>query len=370
MRGSHERFMRLAMAEAHKGEGTTSPYPFVGCVIVRAGKVIARGHTQPKGREHAEVHALKKLGRRAVGATLYSTLEPCHHNDYTDCEPCSQWIARSGVRTVVWGTTDPNPKNQSGSTRWLGTRGITVVTRVLDAECAKLHEIFLTSLAKHRPFVLLSTAMSLDGKITWKKDAPPQRFSSPEGLARVQELRNTVDAMGVGIRTADIDNPRLTVRIPGGRNPHRIVFDSEARLSPRARLFEAKSGRVYVLTTQRAPLARRRALERRGARVVVLPSRRDGRVDLAKAFRWLYTSERITSIMVEGGGELIASLFHSHLVDKFYFWYSPIIIGGADTPTAVEGPELKKFTDATTIKEYSVERVGSDILVEGYVGNA
>lgn len=374
-REANDRFMRIAIEEGKKGEGSTSPYPFVGCVIVKGSRVIASGHTQPEGKEHAEVNALKKLGGRAFGATLYSTLEPCHHNDYTDCESCSQWIARSGIKIVVWGTTDPNPKNQRGSTRWLRAQGVRVVTRVLEAECKKLHEIFLTSLAKQRPFVLLSTASSLDGKITWKHGASPVKFSSPEAMARVHRLRSSVDAICVGIRTVEIDNPRLTARQKMFRgwssehwkNPHRIVVDTTCRLSTRAQIFEAPSGLVYVLTTNCASVKNRRRLERAGAQVIVCGRMNNGLVDLADGFRRLYHDHRITSIMIEGGGELIASAFQQQLVDKLYFFYSSIIMGGRDTPTAVEGEQLKKFSDAPRIKELSVERVGSDILMSGYI---
>ncbi len=360
--------MRLAIEEAKKGEGTTSPYPFVGCVIVKAGRIIARGHTQPQGKEHAEVNALKKLRGRTAGATLYSTLEPCHHNDYTECEPCSNWIARSGVKTVVWGTTDPNPKNQSGSTKWLRKKGIRVITGVLEPECAKLHEIFLTSLAKRRPFVLLCTGVTLDGKITWKKDARPVRFSSPEALQRVHELRYTVDAIATGIRTIEIDNPRLTVRLPGKIKPlHRIVVDATCRLSPKAKIFAAPTGKVYVLTTRRAPMLRSMGVRRAGAKVIVCKAQPNGNVDLADGLKKLYKEERITSIMIEGGGELIASALSQKLVDKLYFFYSPIIMGGRDTPTPVEGRHLKKFSDAVRIKELSVSHVGSDILMSGYL---
>lgn len=357
--------MRLAVEEAHKGEGKTSPYPSVGCVVVKAGRVVARGFTQAKGREHAEVNALKKIGERARGATLYSTLEPCHHNDYADCEPCDQWILKSKIRTVVWGAGDPNPKNQQGSTRWFARQKIRVVPRVLEKDCRKLHEIFLTSLVKKRPFTFLCTGVTLDGKITWKKDAPPVRFSSEAALRKVHELRSRADAICAGIRTLEIDNPRLTARVRGARNPHRIVIDSKCRLSANAKIFEPIDSKVYVITTPYAPLARRQELIDRGAEIIVVPETIQGRVDLVSGFKALY-QRGITSVMIEGGGELVASALKAKLVDKLYYLYAPMLVGGRDTTSPVEGDGLKRFSDAVRVRDIGIEHLGDDILVEGY----
>ena len=361
----HDEFMRLAMEEAKKGEWRTSPYPSGGCVVVRSGSVIGRGYTQPQGLEHAEASVLKKLGDKARGATLYSTLEPCHHNDYKQSQPCDQWILKARIRHVVWGAADPNPKNKEGSTRWLKRHGITVTPKVLQKECEQLHEIFLVSLAKKRPFVFISTAVSLDGKITWKKNASPVKFSSPASLKRVHDLRSRADAVMVGMGTIEIDNPRLTTRVPRGRNPHRVVVDAHCRLPLDSKLFEATSGKVIVLTTAYSPLLARTLLEEKGAHVIVAKESTSSMVDLRDGFKHLYEMG-ITSVMIEGGGELIASALHSKLVDKIYCWYSPLLIGGSDTPTLVEGSELERFSDAISVNGLQTEVVGADILVTGY----
>ncbi len=357
--------MRLAIEEAKKGEGRTSPYPSVGCVVVRKGRVIARGYTQPKALEHAEASALKKLGDKARGATLYSTLESCHHNDYTESQPCDQWIAQSRIRHVVWGAADPNPKNKEGSTRWLKRKGITVTPRILGRECEQLHEIFLANLATKRPFVFVSTASSLDGKITWKKNASPVKFSSPQTLKRVHELRNRVDAIMVGIGTVEIDNPRLTARVSKAKNPHRIIVDAHCRLPLDAKVFDASSGTVIVLTTAYSPLLQRSILEEKGAQVVVAKESTSNMVDLRDGLKRLYEMG-ITSIMIEGGGELIASALQAKLVDKIYFWYSPMLLGGRETPTLVEGLELGRYSEAIAVRGMQSEMVGADLLITGY----
>ncbi|MBI5135051.1 bifunctional diaminohydroxyphosphoribosylaminopyrimidine deaminase/5-amino-6-(5-phosphoribosylamino)uracil reductase RibD [Candidatus Uhrbacteria bacterium] len=363
----HEEFMRLAMDQAHRGEGTTSPYPSVGCVIVKGGRVVGRGFTQPKGREHAEVHALKRLGNRAKGATLYSTLEPCHHNDYTDCEPCSQWIVGSGIRTVVWGARDPNPKNAGGCTRWLSARRVRVIGRVLQKECEQLHEVFLVSLARKRPFVLVSTAVSLDGKITWQKGKSSKgEFSSGAAFRRVHDLRSRVDAIGVGITTIQIDNPRLTARVGHRSTPARVIIDSHCETPVSAKVFEAKQGAVIVVTTAYAPLIRREELVAAGAQVIVAAETSTGQVNLKDALKRLY-QQGITSLMIEGGGELIASALKARLVDKVYLWYAPLLIGGRDTPTLVEGEPLERLSDATRLKDVTSEKIGNDILIGGYI---
>jgi len=358
--------MRLAMQEAKKGEGRTSPYPSVGCIVVRAGRVIGRGFTQPQGLEHAEASVLKKLGDKARGATLYSTLEPCHHNDYKQSQPCDQWISQARVRHVVWGAADPNPKNKEGSTRWLKRKGITVTPKVLELECEQLHEIFLVSLAKKRPFVFISTAVSLDGKITWKKNASPIKFSSTESLKRVHELRNGADAVMVGMGTIEIDNPRLTSRMPRGKNPHRVIVDAHCRLPLDSKVFDASSGKVIVLTTAYSPLLARTMLEEKGAHVIVAKESTSSMVDLRDGLKHLYAMG-ITSVMIEGGGELIASALHSKLIDKIYCWYSPMLIGGRETPTLVEGSELERFSDAIQVEGLKAESVGNDMLVSGYI---
>lgn len=365
MKAHHEAFMRLAMEEAKKGEGRTSPYPSVGCVVVRAGKVIGRGYTQPQALEHAEASVLKKLGDKARGATLYSTLEPCHHNDHKESQPCDQWIAQARIRHVVWGASDPNLKNKEGSTRWLKRKGITVTPKILQKDCEQLHEIFLISLAKKRPFVFVSTAASLDGKITWKKNALPVKFSSPQALKRVHELRNRADAIMVGIGTVEIDNPRLTARVSKANNPHRIIVDAHCRLPLDAKVFDASSGTVIVLTTAYSPLLQRTLLEEKGAQVIVVKEVTSNMVDLRDGLKRLYEMG-ITSVMIEGGGELIASALYSKLVDKIYFWYSPMLLGGRETPTLVEGSELGRFNDAIAVTSMQSEVVGRDILITGY----
>ena len=294
------------------------------------------------------------------------TLEPCHHIHEKQGKGCSQWIQARGVETVIWGAHDPNPRNKGGATRWLHRQGVRVIGNVLQKECERIHEVFLVSIKKKRPFVVISTALSLDGKITWRKDATPVKFSSPESLQWAHRLRSRVDAVCVGIRTVEIDDPRLTARIPGGRNPHRVIIDSKCQLSSSARVFRATTGRVIVVTTAYAPIVRRQELEKKGAQVIMARETLDGRVDLNDAMRELY-KQSINSIMIEGGGELNASALASGIVDKVYLRYSPLLIGGRDTPTAMEGEPLERFACAVKLVDLTTEKIGEDILVSGYI---
>lgn len=355
--------MAHAIREARKAEGTTGIRPFVGCLLVKNGHVIAQSHTQRDGRFHAEAHALRKAGAKAINATLYSTLEPCHHN--SQGIPCDRLIVASGIRRVVWGCHDPAPKNGIGGTRFLRKHRVRVTPSVLRDECIRLHEAFLTGVRHHRPFVLLSTAMTLDGKITWKKG---QRvgISDYASLRRVHLLRSKADAIAVGIRTIGVDNPRLTARVRGGKDPDRVIFDSNATLSPTARVFLPSRGRVFVVTTQKPSHPRCRKLAKKGAVIVSVRKDRHGHADIPSALRALY-GHGIRSLMVEGGGELIAAMLAAKVVDKAYFWFAPLLVGGASTPTGVEGKGLTRFSDAPRLRDIRIERVGNDVLFEGYL---
>lgn len=365
MEKSHEFFMREALAEAQKAAEITGWRPAVGSVIVKNKKIIARGHTQKNGREHAEANALKKAGKRAKDATLYSTLEPCCHN--SQAESCCQKIANAKIKKAVFGAADAATKNKNKARGFLARRKIRVVPNFLREACEEWHEVYLTNIRENRPYAIVSIAQSLDGKIAWKKGASRTPISGTDTMRRVHFMRSRVDAICVGANTLELDDPRLTARRAKAKNPDRIIVDSTGKIRPTANVFADKSARVFVLTTPRMSAKKERQLANHGAIVVCTKALPGGRVDLRKAFSALWTQFRIRHVMIEGGGELIGSALKARLVDRTVFWISPRLIGGRTTPTSVDGEGLRAFRHAAELFIENVERVGNDLMITGKV---
>ena len=289
-----DRFMRLAIREAEKGLGRTSPNPAVGAVIVKGGRVVARGHHARAGGPHAEAAALAAAGGRARGADLYTTLEPCDHHGKTP--PCSAAILDAGIRRVFVGSRDPNPVVNGKGIARLAAGGVLVVPEVLRRECDALNAHWFRFITARRPFVTLKAAVTLDGKLA-TATGDSRWVTGPEARARVHQLRDRVDAVLIGAGTARADDPRLTTRLPagGGRDPLRVVLDTDLSLPATLRLFRQRSSaRTLVAHAS----TRSREL---GRNVELLRCRRGrGGVDLADFLRRL--GERgVTHLLVEGG---------------------------------------------------------------------
>ena len=356
-----EQVMRLALRLAARGEGKTRPNPMVGAIVVHSGRIVGQGYHRKAGQPHAEVLALRQAGSRAKGGTLYVTLEPCHHFGRTP--PCTEAIVRSGIRRVVAATIDPNPLNQGRGVRFLRSRGIQTRVGLLQKEARELNKVFATWMRLKRPFVTVKVAQSLDGKIA-TRTGDSRWVSGPAARAWVHRLRAQVDAILVGAATVLKDNPRLTARTDGAaRQPIKIIVDSHLRTSPGARIFS--SGRVIVATTTSAPHSKENRLLRAGAEVLRLPARR-GRVHLKSLLRELARRE-ISHLLIEGGGEVIASAFEARAVDRFCCIIAPKVIGGRAAPTAVGGEGIAYLSQAMPLKDFTVRRLGSDLLLEGDV---
>ncbi|MCL6480003.1 MAG: bifunctional diaminohydroxyphosphoribosylaminopyrimidine deaminase/5-amino-6-(5-phosphoribosylamino)uracil reductase RibD, partial [Peptococcaceae bacterium] len=311
-------YMQMALDLARQALGRTSPNPMVGAVLVKDGRVIGQGyHTRP-GTPHAEIHALREAGERAAGATLYVTLEPCCHQGRTG--PCTEAILAAGVKRVVAAMTDPNPLVSGRGLERLRRAGIEVTVGVMEEEARRLNEVFIKYITTRRPFVVLKTAMSLDGKIA-TRSGESQWITGPQARLAVHRLRDRYDAVLVGINTVLKDNPSLTTRIPqeDGRDPVRVIVDSLARTPPEARVItQQSSAPTIIAVTEKAPAQNLRRLERAGAQIVVVPGN-GPRVDLAGLMAELGRRE-ITSVLVEGGGEIHASFLEARLVDKV-IWF-------------------------------------------------
>ena len=363
MDNEHIHYMALALDEARKGLGRTSPNPAVGAVIVKDGRVVGRGYHERAGAPHAEVNALMDAGPRAVGATLYVTLEPCNHTGRTP--PCTHALLSSGITKVVIGMADPNPRVTGGGAQYLASRGIEVYSGVLDQQCQALNRPFIKHNVTGLPWVLMKAGLSLDGKITFR---PRQggAITGPEGQRYVHRLRNQVDAILVGVETAIIDDPRLTTRLEGTaetRDPLRIVLDTALRLPPEARmLHQVSAAETWVICGEDASRERETRLTGQGARICRVPVDAGGRVSLSAALS-LLGGHNITSLLVEGGARVHGAFYGQRLVDEVSLLYSPFIIGDSGTPL-VQGYRLDDGRDhAPVLGEVSVQLLGKDILV-------
>jgi diaminohydroxyphosphoribosylaminopyrimidine deaminase/5-amino-6-(5-phosphoribosylamino)uracil reductase len=349
--------MARALELAEKWRGRTAPNPIVGCVIVNArGDVIAEGAHKGPGTKHGEIDALAKLGYKAPGATMYVNLEPCTHQGRTP--PCLPVVRDSGVARVVIGTEDPVP-GHGGGIEALRRAGISV-SRVMVDECDAANRPFLTWAMYQRPAFTLKAAMTLDGKIATIK-GQSKWITGDAARADVHHLRDTHDAVLVGVGTVLADDPWLTARLPRARDPIRIVLDSKLRTPPTAHLLPKKKGpRTIIATTNDAPAAKERALVKAGAEVWRFPARRNGHVPLDHLVRAL-GDQNLTSVLVEGGGDVHASFLQAGYVDEVVLYIAPKIVGGP-APSWVGGNGIATLQAAHRLQLVGEpERLGDDL---------
>ncbi len=362
-----ERLMRRALELAELGLGRTSPNPAVGAVIARNGVIVGEGYHRRAGEPHAERIAIGGAGDAARGADLYVTLEPCCHHGRTP--PCTDAIIEARMARVRYAMPDPDPRCAGGGEAALRVAGVEVEGGLLRAEAERLLEAYLKHRRTGLPFVTLKLAMSLDGAIATRTG--DTRWVTCEDSRRlVHGMRDRADAVMVGVGTVLADDPALTTRdVPGGRDALRVIGDSKARTPTDARVV-AQDGDAgcIIAATGRAASDRLDALGRAGAEVLVLPSGHEG-VDLPALMAAL--GERgVLSVLLEGGGRLAWGALRAGIVDKVALFYAPIIIGGDDAVRGVGGAGVERVADALSLREMTVTRVGRDLLVEGYLGDA
>ena len=363
-----EDFMRVALNLARNATGRTSPNPLVGAVIVREGRIVGAGWHRKAGTPHAEIHALNMAGDLASDATLYVTLEPCSHHGRTG--PCAEAVVKAGIKRCVIAMEDPNPKVAGKGIAILEQVGIEVRCGVLEEEARELNEVFLKWITSKRPFVVLKTAMSLDGKIA-TATGKSQWITGEAARRRGHEFRDIYDSILVGIGTVLADDPSLTTRLPdgAGKNPVRIVVDSQARTPLTAKVITDGQARTIIAVSGQAPVHRIVALREAGAEVIEAfdKSKSDlSKVDLSILMEKLGAME-ISSVYVEGGGTVNFSLLKAGLVDKVYAFIAPKLIGGREALTPVEGEGFAELTEAVELERTTVETIGQDILLTGYV---
>ena len=359
-----EDYMALALELGRRAEGRTRPNPPVGSVLVRDKAIVGEGFHPEAGQPHAEIFALRQAGEKARGADLYVTLEPCSHQGRTG--PCAEAVITAGIGRVFIGTQDPNPLVAGRGIAALQAAGIPVEVGILEPECRRLIAPFAKHVTTGLPFVILKSAMTLDGK-TATSSGDSQWISGPESREHVHRLRDRVDAVMVGIGTVLNDNPRLTTRLPdGGRDPLRIVVDSGLRIPEEAAaLSVSPEAGALIVTTHAAPEDKVARLLERGVQVLRVDDR-DGRVDPACLMAEL-GARGIQSVLLEGGSELGSSLMQAGLIDRVMIFVAPVLIGGDDGKGLFAGRGAAFISDARRLSDVRVRRFGDDVLIEGEV---
>lgn len=358
-----EKWMKLALDLAKKGEGLVNPNPLVGAVIVKDDKVLGTGYHTKFGNPHAEVEAFKNAKESVEGATLYVTLEPCSH--YGKTPPCADLIISKKIKRVVVGILDPNPLVAGKGIKKIQEAGIQVTVGVLEEQCKNINEIFLKFIVNKKPFVLLKTAISLDGKIS-TNTGESKWISGEESRKRVHALRGKYASIMVGINTVLMDNPELTCRIEGKKSPIRVIVDSNLKIPLNSKIVKtAKEIPTIVATVNNFDKIKMRELRTLGVNVIQIKEK-NGRVDLKELINEI-GKRNIDSVLIEGGGTLNFSALDEKIVDKVQFYIAPKIIGGDKAKTSVEGLGIKRLKDAFRISNKEVSKVGDDILIEGYI---
>lgn len=359
----HEKYMQECLTLAKKGIGYVSPNPMVGCVVVKNGKVVGRGYHKIFGKPHAEVNALSEASNRAAGSTLYVNLEPCSHFGKTP--PCADLIISKKVKKVVVAMRDPNPLVNGKGIKKLRDANIDVLEHVLEADAKKLNEIFVKSVKHKMPFVTLKIAETLDGRIAdstgdskWITNSLSQKYA--------HKLRAQHDAILVGANTVIKDNPQLNVRHVKGNNPLRVVIDGRLTSQINSKVFKNAVKTKTVVFTSVEAFHRRKTkvtqLERRSV-IVLKPSGKSNNISVNQALKQLHKMN-ISSILVEGGANILSQFINEKLADKLVIIIAPKILGdGIQSVTLGKYFSIKKVLP---LRNVTVNKLGDNVLIEGY----
>jgi diaminohydroxyphosphoribosylaminopyrimidine deaminase / 5-amino-6-(5-phosphoribosylamino)uracil reductase len=354
--------MRRVIQLAERAYGKTSPNPMVGAIVVKCGKVVGEGYHSRAGQPHAEIKALKRAGSDAYSADLYVNLEPCCHFGRTP--PCTDAIIQAGIKRVFVGMKDPNRKVSGEGLRALKVKGIEIVSNVLKKECLKLNESFVKVMKTGMPYVIMKTAMSLDGKIATRSGG--SRWITGK-LARnhVHIIRSQVDAILVGTKTILKDDPSLTCRLKGGlvKHPVRIILDRRNRIPLTSKVFKnSRSQKIIYVTGLDISSRRFKTLVDRKVEILKSKSSKNGFYinNLLKEL----ANRDINSLLVEGGSELNASLVKANAVDKVVAFISPILLGGTQAPSFLGGQGVMRVSGGMNLKYIKVKKIGGDLMVE------
>ncbi len=360
-------FMQRALELASRAAGRTSPNPLVGAVVVKDGEIVGEGYHRKAGEPHAEVIALEAAGENSRNATLYVTLEPCNH--YGRTPPCTEAVIRAGISTVYVAVPDPNPQVSGRGIARLREAGIQVNVGLLEEEARELNRFFFKYITRGLPFVALKTAMTIDGKIA-TRTGNSRWITNERSREYVHQLRNTYDAVLVGIGTVLADDPLLNTRLPQAdtRDPVRLIIDARLEMPLGSRILQtARQQETIVYCLNGADSMRMRQFQDLGAEVVVLESS-SGRVPLKEVFRDV-AQRGLVSVLMEAGSQINACALENGLVDKVYWFIAPRICGGDQAPSPVGGRGIDLMSEAIKLHNVTVRSFDGDLLVEGFINN-
>lgn len=352
-----DSFMKLAVELAVKGGNRVSPNPLVGAVIVKAGKIIGQGYHEEYGGPHAEINALRSCSDSPEGACIYVTLEPCCHQGKTP--PCTAAIIKSGISTVVIGSRDPNPLVAGKGIETLRRAGVEVEILDMD-ECYSLNEIFFHYIKTQTPYVVMKYAMTADGRIA-TFSGKSKWITGETARAHVHESRNRYAGIMTGIGTVIADDPELTCRIPGGRNPVRIICDTNLRIPLDSKVLNTKEAATYIATSSE-DAKKIGALESLGCKILRIPKHGE-HIDFGFLMKRL-AKEKIDSILLEGGATLNASALNARAVRRAQVYIAPKIFGGELARSPVGGQGAENPSEATMLKRGKITLLDEDILIE------
>ena len=357
-----EFYMKRALRLARRGEAWVSPNPMVGAVIVKKGRIIGEGYHQKFGGNHAEINAINDVTKPIKGATIYINLEPCTH--YGKTPPCIESVIAAKPARVVIGTPDPNPIVTGKGIEALKRHGIKTTVGVLEESCKELNERFFKFMRTGIPFVTLKFAQSIDGRIA-TASGHSRWISSEQSLKFAHALRSHHDAVLVGSGTLSKDDPELTVRLSRGRSPLRIVVDSHLRISPDARILKDQDkAKTIVATTNNADREKRARLTDLGIEVLAVDTDKDRRVDLMRLLMEL-GKRNISSVLVEGGADIITSMLAEQLPDRVVIIIAPKIVGkGLE---AIGDLGIKSINESLRLAYRKVRRLGDDLIIDGRI---
>lgn len=363
-----EALMRRAIREARRAVGRVSPNPLVGCVVAEEGSILATGFHSGPGEPHAEIAALESLDGSAEGADIYVNLEPCCHHGRTP--PCVDALLEAGVGRVVVAMRDPDPRVDGDGLRQLRRAGVDVEVGLLEEEARRLNRAYLRYMTEGRPWVTVKYAMTLDGKIA-THTGESAWITGETARRRVHEFRDRSDAILVGTGTLKSDDPRLTCRIPEGRDPTRVVVDARLEGALDSNVYsggdDAPETWVVVgaggeqLSTEKV-----QALERRGVELLEVETGEEGRIDLEQLLARL-ADRGIVRLFVEGGGRVVGSLFDRQCIDRVHAFVAPKLVGGARAPGPNDGRGIARMREAARVVDRETERLGEDVLISGFV---
>ncbi len=358
-------YLKEAFNLAEKARGKTSPNPFVGAIIVKNGKIIGKGYTQPAGKDHAEIQALKQARKDTENATMYVSLEPCVHFGKTP--PCTDAIIKAKIKKVVIGAKDPNPFVNGKGIEKLKSAGIEAISDVMPEKFKKQNEAYITYITKKRPFIIAKAAISLDGKMA-KENGNSRWISCKKSRKTVHKIRNEVDAILSTVNTVNADNPQFTVRynIKNPKHPIRIILDSHLNINPDSYVVQSTDKIRTIVVTSHEPRNERMDFLLSKKVEIWQVNEENGFLNLHQIMDKCYTNE-ISQIMVEAGPTLMTNLLKEKLVDKILLFVAPKIFGGSDKFLWFKSFDCEKFQIGIDLTDVSCKKVDKDIMIKGYL---